>query len=127
MDYSQFLHMIPEAILVAILVIVFIVDFASAKKDERPWFNPLMCALMVVQLGLTFFSPDRGEAFGGMYYAYPMANIMKTILSAATLIVVIMSREWLKREDSRGREGEFYMLVVSTLLGMYMMSSLACI
>ena len=123
MDYSQFLHMIPEAILVAILVIVFIVDFASAKKDERPWFNPLMCALMVVQLGLTFFSPDRGEAFGGMYYAYPMANIMKTILSAATLIVVIMSREWLKREDSRGREGEFYMLVVSTLLGMYMMMS----
>ena len=123
MDYSQFLYMIPEAVLVAILVIVFIADFASAKNEERPWFNPLMCALMVVQLGLTFIPQGQASAFGGMYYAYPMASVMKTILSAATLIVIIMSRQWLRREDSSQREGEFYMLVVSTLLGMYMMMS----
>ncbi len=123
MDYSQFLHMIPEAVLVAILIIVFIADFASSKKEQRPWFNPLMCALMVVQLGLTFIPQGLNSAFGGMYYSYPMVNVMKTILSAATLIVVIMSRVWLQREDSRHREGEFYMLVISTLLGMYMMMS----
>ena len=123
MDYSQFLHMIPEAVLVAILIIVFIADFASSKKEQRPWFNPLMCALMVVQLGLTFIPQGLDSAFGGMYYSYPMVNVMKTILSAATLIVVIMSRVWLQREDSRHREGEFYMLVISTLLGMYMMMS----
>ena len=115
--------MIPEAVLVAILIIVFIADFASSKKEQRPWFNPLMCALMVVQLGLTFIPQGLDSAFGGMYYSYPMVNVMKTILSAATLIVVIMSRVWLQREDSRHREGEFYMLVISTLLGMYMMMS----
>ena len=123
MDYSQFLHMIPEAVLVAILIIVFIADFASSKKEQRPWFNPLMCALMVVQLGLTFIPQGLDSAFGGMYYSYPMVNVMKTILSAATLIVVIMSRVWLQREDSRHREGEFYMLVISTLLGMFVMMS----
>ena len=124
MDYSQFLYMIPEAVLVAILVIVLIADFASAKNEERPWFNPLMCALMVVQLGLTFIPQGQASAFGGMYYAYPMASVMKTILSAATLIVIIMSRQWLRREDSSQREGEFYMLMLSTLLGMFYGSQL---
>ena len=48
---------------------------------------------------------------------------MKTILTAGTLIVIIMAQPWLKRSDVQNKEGEFYMLVVSTLLGMYMMMS----
>ncbi len=41
--------MIPEAVLMAILVIVFIADFASSRKSERKWFNPLVCILMLFQ------------------------------------------------------------------------------
>ncbi len=48
---------------------------------------------------------------------------MKTILAAGTLIVLIQARKWLSREDTARREGEFYMLVISTLLGMNMMMS----
>ena len=45
------------------------------------------------------------------------------ILAGGTLIVVIQSRLWLSREDTAFKEGEFYMLVASTLLGMNMMMS----
>ena len=48
---------------------------------------------------------------------------MKTILTAGTLVVVIQGRLWLSREDTCNKEGEFYMLTISTLLGMYMMMS----
>ena len=48
---------------------------------------------------------------------------MKTILAAGTLIVLIQSRNWLSRPDTSFKEGEFYELVVSTLLGMNMMMS----
>jgi NADH-quinone oxidoreductase subunit N len=48
---------------------------------------------------------------------------MKLILTAGTLIVVIMAQPWLLRDDVKNKEGEFYMLVISTLLGMYMMMS----
>lgn len=41
-NYSQFLHMIPEVTLMAVLVIAFVADFCSAKSEERKWFNPLM-------------------------------------------------------------------------------------
>ena len=32
LDYSQFFHMMPEVTLMALLVIVFIVDFVTAHK-----------------------------------------------------------------------------------------------
>ena len=123
MNYGQFLNMVPEVVLMAILVIAFIADFASSKNAERKWFNPLMCVLLVAQVVVSFLQDSSVTAFGGMYHATPAVNVMKTILAAGTLIVVIQSKKWLSRSDTSFKEGEFYMLVVSTLLGMNMMMS----
>lgn len=123
MGYSQFLNMIPEVTLTAILVIVFIADFASSKTSERKWFNPLVCVLMLLHLVFNLAPREAMEAFGGMYVTTAAANVMKSILAFGTLIVLVQSRLWISREDTRVREGEFYMLVVSTLLGMNMMIS----
>ena len=123
MNYGQFLYMIPEATLMAILVVAFIADFISSKQTERKWFNPLMCVLMLGQVIVSFLQTDTVKAFGGMYNVIPAAHVIKTILAAGTLIVVIQARQWLRRPDTSSKEGEFYMLVVSTLLGMNMMVS----
>ncbi|MEE1092144.1 MAG: NADH-quinone oxidoreductase subunit N, partial [Prevotella sp.] len=54
MNYGQFLNMIPEAFLMAILVVVFIADFISAKKTEsRKWFNPFVSLLLLAQVIVT--------------------------------------------------------------------------
>ncbi len=133
MNYSQFLNMIPEAMLVAILIIVFIADFASSKSNERKWFNPLVSLLMLAEFVLSFFCMEPTEAFGGMYVTSEAANIMKIVLSMGTIIVLVMSRTWIygkhnvaeidRMKTFDRHEGEFYMLVVSTLLGMNMMVS----
>ena len=115
--------MIPEATLMAILIIVFIADFASSRKGERKWFNPLACLLMLVQVVVTLVPQEPTSAFGGMYVTTVAVNVMKAILAAGTLVVLIQSRKWLSRPDTSFKEGEFYMLVVSTLLGMNMMMS----
>lgn len=123
MNYSQFLNMIPEATLMAILIIVFIADFASSRNSEPKWFNPLVCILMLAQVLINAFPQEPVSAFGGMYVTTSAVNVMKTILAAGTLIVLIQSRKWLSRPDTSFKEGEFYMLTVSTLLGMNMMMS----
>ena len=126
MNYSQFLYMIPEAMLMAILVIVFIADFCSSKQTERKWFNPLVCILLLAQLIISFTPLGGSEGanlFGGMYNATPAANMMKSILTFGTLIVVMQARNWLTNTDAKLTEGEFYMLTISTLLGMFMMMS----
>lgn len=115
--------MIPEATLMAVLVIVFIADFASACKKERRWFNPFVCLLMLAQVVVSLMQTEAVSAFGGMYATTFATNVMKSILAAGTLIVLIQSRNWMSRQDTSFKEGEFYMLVVSTLLGMNMMMS----
>ena len=48
---------------------------------------------------------------------------MKVILTAGAFIVVVMAQSWIERADVMRKEGEFYELIISTLLGMYMMIS----
>lgn len=127
--------MMPEVTLMAMLVIVFIIDLATAHKapivitDEktapspRPWFNPLVCAFMLIHILLNCCPTEPATVFGGMYVTTPMIGVLKTILAFGTLIVFIQARTWLSRPDSTFKEGEFYMLIISTLLGMNMMVS----
>ena len=123
MNYGQFLNMIPEATLMAILIVVFIADFAlknNGKKHEVLYgLTGLLLFAQLVPCALA----EPAAAFGGLYESSAAANVMKLILTAGTLIVVIMAQPWLLRDDVKNKEGEFYMLVISTLLGMYMMMS----
>lgn len=124
MNYIQFIQMIPEAILVAVLVITFIADFASHGKKCRDWFNPLVSVMLIASAAATLFScQETYELFGGAYIATPANTMMKAILCAGTFIVVLQSKRWLSNNDTRRIEGEFYMLTISTLLGMYVMMS----
>ena len=124
MNYGQFLNMIPEATLMAILVVVFIVDFIFSSKDNRK-HSALYLTTAVLLLGQCAVCAVAGpsDAFDGMYVSTASVNIMKLILTAGTLVVVIMSQSWLRLQEVNNKDGEFYMLVISTLLGMYMMMS----
>lgn len=114
--------MIPEATLVAMLIIVFVADFCSSNKLLRKWFNPAVCIMMALQIAVCALA-EPAEAFGSMYVSTVAANVMKVILTAGTLIVLIMSKVWIEKPEVSHHEGEFYMLMISTLLGMYFMIS----
>ena len=122
MDYSQFFYMIPEATLVAILIIVFLADLIMKGEKKVASLALLMDVLLVVQVAVCFMA-GPASAFGGIYVTTEAANVMKVILTAGTFIVCIMAQPWLSRPDVSNKAGEFYALVASTLLGMYMMMS----
>ncbi|MBR1484266.1 MAG: NADH-quinone oxidoreductase subunit N [Prevotella sp.] len=122
MNYGQFLNMMPEAFLILELLVIFFADFALNKSElklSKLW--TITVAALVMQTCLLFGLQEPAEAFGGIYVTSQMVNVMKIILTAGTLVVVIMSRTWL--ETNSKYCGEFFMLVLSTLLGMYMMMS----
>ena len=122
MNYSQFLNMIPEFYLVLILIIVFIADFALHKSEKKhDILSAITIALTVVLPVRIALMGEPTEAFGGIYVTSQIANVMKVILTVGTVIVMIMSQAWL--ETNRRYEGEYYMLLLSTLLGMFMMLS----
>ena len=122
MDYSQFLNMIPEATLMLALIIVFCADFALSKSPRKTHVLSILTgALLLCQL-VPCFMAQPATAFGGLYVSSAIVNVMKTVLTLGTFIVVVMSQSWINNNATK-ISGEFYVLVISTLLGMYMMMS----
>ena len=123
MNYGQFLRMMPEFYLVLILLVVFAIDFIMHRSEKKhDVLSGVTVALMLVLPFQIAILAEPGVAFGGMYVATQAANVMKIILSIGTVIVMIMAEPWLKNEGSK-HVGEFYLLVISTLLGMFIMMS----
>ena len=130
MNYGQFLYMFPECALVVALIIVFAFDFAMSKSGELRGDKPntalgRLTWFMLMSVGFAIFSVMRQEdtitAFGGMYVATQAVNVMKMILTFGTFIVVMMADSWVATRQRIA--GEFYMLTLSTLLGMFVMMS----
>ena len=130
MDYSQFLYMKEELSLIAVILILFVVDLftcpdhkgTAPKLPTRSLTLPAVI-LLTIHTVINLFPGAPAEAFGGMYQYAPMQTIIKAVLNVGTLIVILMAHEWLKREDTSIKQGEFYVLTLSTLLGMYFMIS----
>ena len=108
----------------AAMVIAFLYDLI-AGKSARKFFNPLMAVLMLACTAACVipFPKESGEVFGGMYSYEPVHSIIKAVLASGTLIVLLQADTWLKREDTEFKRGEFYVLTLSTLLGMFFMIS----
>jgi len=92
MNYGQFLNMIPEASLVAILIIVFIADFCSSHSANRKWFNPFVAVLLLVQTVICAMTLEPAETFAGLYVSSKAAGAMKLMLTGGTLIVTFIAK-----------------------------------
>ncbi|MDD4759766.1 MAG: NADH-quinone oxidoreductase subunit N [Bacteroidaceae bacterium] len=128
MDYSQFLNMHDELSLLAVIVILFLADLfiCGDRKSGVPAksLSVLPVVLIAIQTVYVLLAPKTGTTtFGGMYQLTPMMSIVKGILNVGTLIVFLMAHEWMKRPENKIKQGEFYLLTLCTLLGMYFMIS----
>ena len=115
--------MIPEAFLVLALLIVFVADFCLAKTKVKGYtMQFLTVGMLIVTAAATLLLAQPESAFGGLYVTSEAVNVMKVILAAGTVIVCIMAQPWIQKSAMK-LEGEFYMLIISTLLGMFVMMS----
>ena len=128
MDYSQFLNMREELSLVVVLLLLFLADLFMSpdahKNDGKARLNTMFpVILMAIHTAINLIPGTTADIFGGMYHYVPMHTVIKSILNVGTLIVFLMAHEWMRRPDTAIKQGEFYILTLSTLLGMYFMIS----
>lgn len=127
MDYSQFLNMHEELTLLAAIIILFVYDLivCTDRKGKRPVLDTPLPVVLMALVTLINAMPVNHTcvAFGGMYFYTPMSTLVKTVLNIGTLIVFLMAHGYLSRDENRVKQGEFYLLTMFTLLGMYFMIS----
>jgi NADH-quinone oxidoreductase subunit N len=122
MDFSNFLFMEQEIGLVVLFVFLFLYDTFCSDKGKQ-YFQGVACALFACHTALGFFPMGTGVAFGGMYISSSLTVFMKNILNVATLIVFLQTKSWLASSETVHRRGEFFIITLVTLLGMYLMVS----
>jgi len=114
-----FLLMQQELLLTAI---IFILLFAKlgAKDLEIKTLLLLTNILLTINLVAGFFFTDSGSLFGDMFRTTDLLRLEKNILNLGTLIISLQSYNWLMKHK---HAAEFYILMLSTLLGMFFMLS----
>ena len=123
MNYTEFIHLKGELTLIILIAILLLYDLIAGQKGRKN-FSIVACTLLAIHTIVNIYPDNTNiEAFGGMYLSTPMINIVKTILNIGTLIIFMQATTWLKREDTNFKQGEYYVLTLSTLLGMYFMLS----
>src|SRR6201988_3771355 len=103
-------------------MIIFFLLFLKLSNEE--WKNEgllnFINILLFINLAAGFFYIPKGNLFGDMFHTSELVTFEKNLLNLGTLIISLQSYDWLKGHK---HVPEFYMLMLSTLLGMFFMLS----
>ncbi|HAM08791.1 MAG TPA: NADH-quinone oxidoreductase subunit N [Bacteroidales bacterium] len=111
-----------ELLLTAALLVVLVAELFSHPDKKGPIITlSVVCFGIITALG--FIPSPEGELFGGMYVASGSRLMMKNILNIGVLLVILQSVDWLRRGENSDKTSEYFILLVSTLIGMNFMIS----
>lgn len=123
MNFSNFLLMKQEILLLAIILILLISEI-FIHKDKKSSIIHLAIFLFGIHTAIGFFAIEESSLFGGMFRTNNMIHFFKNILNVGVLILLLQSADWLKEKIfNENRGSEFFILLFSSLLGMYFMIS----
>src|SRR5688572_26814276 len=114
----------PEIILTGVLVVVLLFDLFA--DETRKVLIPSIAAFgvlgaMLPLVSLAIEGDDVRTMFGGAYVSDPYALVMKGLFLGAGYLVLLMSNRYIEEGDYH--QGEYYFLLLSSLLGMVVMCS----
>ncbi len=105
----------------ALIVLIFIIMFLKLGKDRsNESYMKIVNVLLLINLVVGFFWNREGMLFNEMFRTNPLMVLEKSILNLAMLIISMQSYSWLKTHK---HVPEFYMLLLSAMLGMFFMIS----
>lgn len=107
-----------ELVVASIIFLLLILKIGKDRSNETILNIVNFCLLLNLAAG--FFFNREGVLFNEMFRTNALIVLEKNILNLGTLIVSLQSYAWLKKHQ---HVTEFYVLLLSTLLGMYFMIS----
>lgn len=117
--WIDFLGLMKQEIMLA--VIIFILLFLKLGKDRsNESYMKIANTLLLVNLIAGFLWHQEGVLFNEMFRTNKLMILEKNILNLAMLIISLQSYLWLKTHQ---HVPEFYILLLSTILGMFFMIS----
>lgn len=109
----------PELSLMLVIFFLLFLKIWDGIK-ERSMLLSIVNIILLLNLAGGFICNTSGELFSGMYHTNAIIILEKNILAFGTLLISLLAWDWLKKHEHML---EFYILLLSTLLGMEFMIS----
>jgi NADH-quinone oxidoreductase subunit N len=119
----DFLALAPELIIVVTLLVVLALDLTLARP-QKYWTATVAVAgsaLALLPLALLAVQGETISMFDGSYVVDEFALVLKGVFLVAAYIVFLMSHHYI--ESDRYYQGEYYFLLLTSILGSLVMAS----
>lgn len=116
----DFLYLMKPELVLTVLIFIFLFAKIGNLAENTKGFLQFANLLLAVNFISGFFMNKTGVAFSNMYHTDMQLILEKNILNFALLLISLLSYEWL---NTGKNAAEFYMLLLSSQLGMFFMIS----
>lgn len=112
-----------EIFLLAIILLLIVGEIFIPNNKKRSIVH-LAILLFGIHTIIGFFAIEETSLFGGMFRTNELIHLFKNVLNVGVFILLLQSADWIQEKLVKDNKGtEFFMLMFSSLLGMYFMIS----
>jgi NADH-quinone oxidoreductase subunit N len=123
MNFSTFLLMRQEIILLTIIVLLLVAEISISNSKKHSIVH-LAIFLFGIHTIIGFFAIDTSSLFGGMFRTNDVIHFFKNVINVGVFVLLLQSADWIQEKIiDEGKGAEFFILLFSSLLGMYFMIS----
>jgi len=116
---NEFLTLMkPELIITVIIFVLLFIKIGKGIKNESMLL--LIQVLLLLNFIAGFLFNKEGVLFDGMYQTTEMIALQKNVLSLGVFLISLLFAGWFKRSEHMP---EFFMLMLSALMGMFFLIS----
>lgn len=114
------LILLKQELLVTAIIFILLFLKLGSREWKHETLSHIINVLLLINLAAGFISGSDGMLFGEMFRTNPLLTLEKNLLNLGVLLISLQSYSWLKNHK---HISEFYLLLLSTLLGMFFMIS----
>ena len=108
----------PELVITCIIFLLLFIKVGKGVKNETMLL--MIQVLLLLNFVSGFFFNTEGSLFDGMYVTTNMIVLQKSILNLSVYLISLLFAGWFKKSEHMP---EFFMLMLSALLGMFFLIS----
>src|SRR5678816_2957500 len=113
-----FILMKFELLISFIIFLLLIIKLGKGMKNER--LLSLIQVLLLANFIGGFFFNEAGSLFGGIFNTNQLMNFEKIILNLGAYLISLLFADWLIKSEHMA---EFFILMLSAILGMFLLIS----
>lgn len=113
-----------QEIFLLAIILLLIVGEIFIPNNKKSSIVHLALFLFGIHNIVGFFTIEESSLFGGMFRTNTLIHFFKNVLNVGVFIVLLQSADWIQEKMVHLNKGtEFFILLFSSLLGMYFMIS----